>query len=187
MTRTSRAALALATLLAIATPASAHSGPPFPIVTDAVRGRYTVSIWTDPDATDDATLGGQFWVVFAQQPGAAPIPRDTRVTVTVQKLLGMSRGSGPILGPPLSAVATAVRDDITNQFAAVRLDSEQRFSVRVIIDGPLGPATIDSSVDATYDLRPPASMLVLYAVPFLLAGFLWTRRLLWRRTLTRKR
>jgi hypothetical protein len=187
MTRTPHAAIALTALLATAPPASAHSGPPFPIVTDAVHGRYTVSIWTDPDATDDATLGGQFWVVFGQRAGAAPIPKDTRVTVTVQKLLGRSRESGPMLGLPISTVATPVRDDVTNQFAAVRLDSEQRFNVRVIIDGPLGPATIDSIVDATYDLRPPASMLIVYAVPFLLAGLLWTRLLIWRRALTRKR
>jgi len=31
----------------------AHSGPPFPIVTDVVRAPYTISIWTDPDTTDD--------------------------------------------------------------------------------------------------------------------------------------
>jgi hypothetical protein len=36
-------------------------------------------------------------------------------------------------------------------------------------------------VDATYDLRPPPFMLVVYAVPFLLAGLLWMKLLL-RRT-----
>src|SRR4051812_31418996 len=31
----------------------AHSGPPFPIVTDQQAGAYRVTVWTDPDATDD--------------------------------------------------------------------------------------------------------------------------------------
>jgi hypothetical protein len=52
------------TLLAASESLRAHAGPPFPIVTDAVRGPYTISIWTDPDATDDGSSGGQFWVVL---------------------------------------------------------------------------------------------------------------------------
>jgi hypothetical protein len=44
---------------------------------------------------------------------------------------------------------------VTRQFAALRMDHEGRFAVRVAIDGPLGAATVTSAVDATYDLRPP--------------------------------
>src|SRR6185295_3908209 len=40
----------------------AHSEPPFPIVTDQVAGAYKVTVWTDPDATDDQTVAGRFWV-----------------------------------------------------------------------------------------------------------------------------
>ena len=29
--------------------AQAHSGPPFPIVSNQTSGAYTVSVWTDPD------------------------------------------------------------------------------------------------------------------------------------------
>jgi len=56
--------VALALLIPLLTPsrAAAHSGPPFPIVADRVAGTYRVSIWTDPDATDDGSAGGQFWV-----------------------------------------------------------------------------------------------------------------------------
>ena len=31
--------------------AQAHSGPPFPIVSNQTSGAYTVSVWTDPDST----------------------------------------------------------------------------------------------------------------------------------------
>ena len=51
-------------LVLVACPARllAHNGPPFPIVSDQVAGPYLVSIWTDPDTTDDGSPGGQFWV-----------------------------------------------------------------------------------------------------------------------------
>ena len=48
------------------------------------------------------------------------------------------------------------------------------------IEGPLGPATVDD-VDATYDLRPPAGMIVVYLIPFVGIGFLWVKLLLKRR------
>jgi len=36
-------------------------------------------------------------------------------------------------------------------------------------------------VEATYDLRPAPALLAVYLLPFLLVGFLWTKRLLQRR------
>ena len=90
-------------------------------------------------------------------------------------------------GSAITAVAAPVHDDTGNQFAALRMDHEGPYEVRVDIDGPLGRAAIDSRVDATYDLRPPPYMLAWYLMPFLLVGFLWTRLLLRRRTLVRKR
>ncbi len=155
----------------------AHSGPPFPIVTDAASGPYMISIWTDPDATDNGTPGGQFWIVLAPSTKGATLSADTRATVSV-------RPSAP---PPASRSGLQstrtepVRGDITNQFGAVLMDHEGPYEVRVEIDGPLGNAVIDSRVDATYDLRPPPYMLAWYLFPFLLVGFLWTRLLLRRR------
>jgi hypothetical protein len=74
---------------------------------------------------------------------------------------------------------------VTNQFALVTLDHEGPFAVRVDVNGPLGPAAVDSRIDATYDLRPPPYMIALYLGPFLLAGLLWTRLLLRRRAAKR--
>jgi hypothetical protein len=179
------AALALA---AASATLRAHSGPPFPIVTDVVRGPYTISIWTDPDATDDGSAGGQFWVVLALSPKDARIPPETRVTVSARGIAGPpDKYGGRPPRPAVSAVAAPVRDDTANQFAALRMDREGPYEIRVDVDGPLGRAVIDSRVDATYDLRPPSYMLAWYLAPFLLVGFLWTRLLLRRRTLTRKR
>jgi hypothetical protein len=180
--------IAALALLAAQALAHAHSGPPFPIVTDAVRGPYTISIWTDPDATDDGSAGGQFWIVLSLSPKAARIPPETRVTVSVRAVIGRTPKYGrPQRREAVSAIAAPVRGDMGNQFAGLVMDHEGPYEVRVMIDGPLGPATIDSRVDATYDLLPPAYMLAWYLVPFLLAGVLWTRLILRRRKLPRKR
>ena len=44
-----------------------------------------------------------------------------------------------------------------------------------------GRVSVDSEVQATYDLRPSRFMLAIYLLPFLLAGFLWTTLLVRRR------
>jgi hypothetical protein len=82
-----------------------------------------------------------------------------------------------------TGTASPVRGDITNQFAAVEMDHEGSFGVLVGVEGPRGRAAVDSSVDATYDLRPPRPLLVIYLVPFVLVGLLWGRLLMRRRVL----
>jgi hypothetical protein len=179
-TRSFVAALALVTA---GTVLRAHSGPPFPIVTDAVRGPYTISIWTDPDATGDGTPGGQFWIVLAPSATGATLPADTRATISVRPAAPPS----PSRSATHSTRTAPVRGDITNQFGAVLMDHEGPYAVEVEVTGPLGPATMNAMVDATYDLRPPPYMLIWYLFPFLLVGFLWTRLILRRRNLPRKR
>jgi hypothetical protein len=154
-------------------PADAHDGPPFPIVADRVAGNYRVSVWTDPDATDDGSAGGQFWVILEATADGAPVPAGTRVTVAVSPL--------DRAGPAMTAPASPTQEDPARQFGAVVLDHEGRFRVHVTLDGPLGPAAIESEVEATYDLRPPPIMLAVYALPFLMVGFLWLKLLLRRR------
>jgi hypothetical protein len=164
---------ALSTILLIFLPVlRAHDGPPFPILVDRVVGPYVVSIWTDPDTTDDGTAGGQFWVRL-NAVNKAPLPPTTRATVEIKPL--------DRAGAVRSARADPVRDDVTNQFVAVVMDHEGRFAVRVAIDGPLGGAAVDAEVDATYGLRPARSLIVLYAVPFVLVGLLWGKLLIRRR------
>lgn len=173
----SRVALVVAFMLAaFAGRVGGHSGPPYPILSDQVAGPYLISVWTDPDTTDDGSPGGQFWIRIHLADGGEVPPR-TQATVSisaVDRLESARTGS-----------ASPVRGDITNQFAAVVMDHEGPFRVRVRVDGPRGGATVDSSVDATYDLRPPRSLLLLYLVPFVLVGLLWGKLLMRRRAMNR--
>ena len=151
-----------------------HSGPPYPIVSDQAAGPYLISIWTDPDTTDDGSPGGQFWIRIHLAGGGEP-PPETHATVSisaVNRLESARTGS-----------ASPVRGDITNQFAALEMDHEGSFGVLVRVEGPHGRATVLSSVDATYDLRPPRSLLLIYLVPFVLVGLLWGRLLMRRRAM----
>jgi len=168
------AALAAVGLVAVCgQPVGAHNGPPFPIVSDQRAGAYLVSIWTDPDATDDGSPGGQFWVQLQLASTEATVPAATRATLGVRPVVRTA--------PMVSARTEPVRGEVSNQFAAVVMDHEGRFAVEVRIDGPAGQATVTAEVDATYDLRPPPIMLAVYALPFVLAGFLWIRLLIKRR------
>ena len=166
--------LVLALLAAGDVGVRAHDGPPFPIVSDQRAGAYLVSVWTDPDATDDGSAGGQFWVQLRLAVSDASLPGATRATLGVRPVVRTA--------PMQTARTEPVRGDVSNQFAAVVMDHEGRFAVEVTIDGPAGPANVTAEVDATYDLRPQPIMLVVYALPFVLAGLLWIRLLVKRRT-----
>ncbi|HEY7442223.1 MAG TPA: hypothetical protein VH701_07380 [Vicinamibacterales bacterium] len=151
----------------------AHSGPPFPVVSNRIAGQYDVSIWTDPDATDDGSAAGQFWVVLRPIRKGTELPPDTRVNVEVWPL----DRAGAVQRGTAAPVARAV----ARQFAALVMDHEGRFGVRALIDGPLGSANVEAEVAATYDLRPQPILLVLYVLPFLMVGFLWVKLLVRRR------
>ncbi|HZI80885.1 MAG TPA: hypothetical protein VFD69_15295 [Vicinamibacterales bacterium] len=173
MTRRPARAWTLAVVTALAaTPLSAHSGPPYPVVSQQPAGPYRLSVWTDPDATDDRTAGGQFWVVI--EPGRdSALPPATRARVAIRPL---DRDE-----PFVEMLAMPVDEDVTRQYAALVMDHEGPFAVRVIVNGPLGDGAAGARVQATYDLRPPLPLLLVYLLPFLAAGFLWTTRLLRRR------
>ncbi len=166
------AAVGVLVLAMTPTGAFAHEGPPFPIVSDRAAGPYVVSIWTDPDTTDDGTPGGQFWVVLHGADGAR-VPADTRATVSIAP-------SGRE-GPAQAGRAEPVDGDLSRQFIALLMDHEGPYDVQVAVDGPLGPVTIEADVEATYDARPAPALLILYAAPFVLIGALWIKVLLRRR------
>lgn len=151
----------------------AHEGPPYPIVSDRVVAGYELSVWTDPDSTDDGSPGGRFWVTLRARQAGQSIPADTRVDVAITPLdQGQAR-----------QVVRAVPVDgaVTNQLAALVMDHEGRFAVRVVVDGSMGRAEVNAEVDATYDLRPPPMLIAVYVLPFLLVGFLWIKLMLRRR------
>lgn len=160
-------------LVLVARVASAHDGPPYPIVSNELLGRYRISVWTDPDTTDDGAAGGQFWVMIDPARAGDAVPSDVQAVVTIRPL---DRS-----GAPLMARAAPVNRDPSRQFATVVMDHEGRFAVHVDVESASGRVSVDSEVQATYDLRPSRLMLVMYLLPFLLAGFLWTTLLVRRR------
>ncbi len=153
-------------------PVFAHSGPPFPAVSDRVAGPYRLSLWTDPDTTDDGSAAGQFWVVIHLADGSQA-PPDTHAIVAIRPL------NRP--GPERSAAASPVDGDTSRQFAALVMDHEGPFAVRATISGARGSAVVDGTVDATYDIRPARWLVILYVLPFVAVGFLWLKLLLRRR------
>jgi hypothetical protein len=152
--------------------ASAHDGPPYPIVSNQLLGRYRISVWTDPDTTDDGSAGGQFWVMIDPARSGDAVPPEVQAVVTIRPL--------DRAGSPLTARAAAINQDPSRQFATVTMDHEGRFAVHVDVESASGRVSVDSEVQATYDLRPSRLMLVIYLLPFLLAGFLWTMLLVRR-------
>ena len=151
----------------------AHSGPPFPILSNRIAGPYDISIWTDPDATDDGSAAGQFWVMLRPADGAGSLPAETHADVSINAL---DRSA-----PRVTGRAQPVNHEVSRQFAALVMDHEGRFGVVVTVDGPLGHAEVEANVDATYDLRPAPIMMVVYLMPFVLVGFLWVKLLVRRR------
>jgi hypothetical protein len=160
-------------LLACAHVTRAHDGPPYPIVSNQLLGPYRISVWTDPDTTDDGTPGGQFWVMIDAAGAGASLPPDVRAQVTVRPL--------DRTGVAVTGQTAPVDDDPSRQFVALTMDHEGRFAVRVEVEGTTGRARADAEILATYDARPSRLVLAFYLVPFLLVGFLWTTLLIRRR------
>jgi len=173
--RTRLVVIVCATLVAVAGHAAtlaAHSGPPFPIISNQIAGPYHVSVWTDPDATADGSAAGQFWVVVPPANPGTSLPAETKVDVTIQPANG---------GPAVRGIAKPVNGDASRQFVALLMDHEGRYATRASIEGPLGAVDVAAEVEATYDLRPSSIMVAVYVMPFVLVGFLWIKVLLRRR------
>jgi hypothetical protein len=153
--------------------AVAHSGPPYPAVSGQAAGAYTVSVWTDPDTTDDRSPQGKFWVTLEPGKGLQTIDAATRVEVSIQaRDRTVARES---------VQADLVKRDPVTFYAALLMDHEGPFAVHVVVDGPAGRATVDCDVQATYDLRPSRILMILYVAPFLAVAFLWGKLLRARR------
>ena len=173
MTSRVRIVASIVVLILVAPRATAHDGPPFPIVSNQISGPYSISVWTDPDTTDDGTPGGQFWVTLEPAGGMTAVPEGTIATVSITPLDGNGRA---LEGRAVSETGNAGR-----LFVALVMDHEGRFAVRVTLDGPAGRGQVESEVNATYDLRPSRGLVILYLLPFLVVGALWMKVLLRRR------
>lgn len=147
-------------LLCFARSISAHEGPPFPLFVDQKVDRYSVSVWTDPD------VGTALFFVIVKVPEGAQIPDDMRVQLGVQ----------PVSNRVPEVFFPAPRENVQGQTqyrANVYFDAQELWRVRVRLESAAGNAETTATVEAT----PPGYGrwdLLLYLLPFLAIGLLWT-------------
>ena len=151
----------------------AHSGPPYPILSNRIVGPVRHLDLGRSRRHDDGSAAGQFWVMLQPAAGGGSLPAGTHADVSIEAL--------DAAAPRVTGRAQPVDNEISRQFAALVLDHEGRFGVAVTVDGPLGRAEVETTVDATFDLRPAPIMMVVYLMPFVLVGFLWVKLLVRRR------
>jgi hypothetical protein len=158
--RRTRLFLSFVAIVFLAKGARAHEGPPFPLFVDQKVDPYVVSVWTDPD------VGTALFFVIVNVPKPADLPADLRVQIGVQ----------PASGRLSEVFYPTAREDLQGQTqyrAEVYLDAQELWRVRVRLESAAGTAETVATVEAT----PPGYGrwdLLIYLVPFLAIGLLWT-------------
>lgn len=159
--------IAMVSLLSIARRASAHEGPPYPIMTDKVIGPCVVSVWADPDVGT-----GTFYIIL-DPPQGGTMPEDITIEIGVR----------PVSGRLPETRHKATREDLKNrtQFnVQIPFDAEERWLTRIFLNSSQGGGEAAVEVEVT----PPGYGswdLLVYPFPFLLIGFLWIKAVLRRR------
>lgn len=146
-------------LLVLPTPASAHNGPPFPIIENKKVGPCIVAVWTHPDVGT-----GAFYVFVEPAPGGT-VPDDLKIKIGVQPVTGRL--------PEAFYVAERVKSHGQVQYnAQAEFDRQELWRVRLVIQSSQGGGEARTQVEVT----PPGFGrwdLLLYLLPFLIVAFLW--------------
>lgn len=147
--------------------ASAHNGPPFPIIENRTVGPCVISLWTHPD------VGTGAFFVFVQPVAGGIVPKDLKVQIGVQ----------PENGRLPEVVYTADLDQSGGQLqykALVEFDRDEYWRVRLVLQSSQGNGEVFSRVEAT-----PIGFgkwdLLFFLLPFLLVALLWLRGMSRRR------
>jgi len=157
----------------LSAPASAHIGPPFPIIENQRVGPVVIALWTHPDIGQ-----GLFYVIVDPIPGGT-IPKDLKVKIGVQPESGRRR----------EAFYTADRDDTRNQVqykTYADFDRDEFWRVHLVLESSAGNGEAFSRVEATPTLMGRFG-LVFFSLPFVAVGFLWYRGISKKRERTRKK
>ena len=140
--------------------ASAHEGPPFPLLMDRPLGEYKVSLWADPDIGE-----ARFFVILEPPGGEMP-----------HQIPGVSLWTEPVSGRLPREAYSAKQQSLRNrvQFKAEPFfDQRDTWTVGVRVERPGGqPLEVTTQVEST----PPGFGrwdLAIYLFPFLLLGGLW--------------
>lgn len=140
--------------------ATAHEGPPFPILMDRSTAHHVVSVWADPDIGE-----ASFYIVVESRVGGPP--RETPdVSMWIQPVNGrLERMTYP-------AKRQSLRNRIQFQVKPY-FDQRDMWNVGIRITGSDGlPEQLLAQVEST----PPGTGpwdLAIYLFPFLLFGGLW--------------
>lgn len=160
--------LVIGSLLTATMQASAHEGPPYPILVDKMIGPCLVSVWADPDVG----IGTYFIILDPLQGGR--LPEDVTVEIGVQ----------PVSGRLAEARYKAEREALLSrtQFKAeIPFDAQERWLTRILLKSSEGGGEATVEVEVT----PPGYGrwdLLLYLFPFLAVGFLWLKAFLRKRS-----
>jgi hypothetical protein len=160
---------ALALLAVASRGASAHQGPPFPLLVDAHTATHIVSVWADPDIGE-----AQFFVTLETLDGE-PAEGVSKVSMWVE----------PLDGRLVRATYDGARQNLRNQVQyAIKpyFDQQDKWRIGVRIETPgQEPEELTMETEST----PPGLGkwdLALYSFPFLLVGGLWALVVLRRHT-----
>jgi hypothetical protein len=138
--------------------ASAHTGPPTPILVDHMMGSYRVSVWADPE------VGTGIFLIRLEPPPGGKISSDVTVHVGIQPL------SGRLAEVRYPARRQEVRGRVQYQ-AKVPFDAQELWRVRLIVQSAHGSA--EATVDVETTLPGLGHWDVLLSLfPFLAVGFL---------------
>ena len=161
MTRTARLLLVLTTL------ASAHNGPPFPIIENQRVGPCVIALWTHPDVGT-----GTFWVMV-DPPAGGKVPKHLKVEIGVQPV------SGRLPEKRYTARLDSTRGQV-EYYAEIPFDAQELWRIHLLLDSSDGKGEASANVEVT----PPGFGkwdLLWYASPFAAVAFLWIRALMKRR------
>jgi hypothetical protein len=147
--------------LLVPTAASAHNGPPFPIIENRKVGPCIVALWTHPDVGS-----GAFYVFLAAAPGGT-VPDDLKIRIGVQPVTGRL--------PETFYEALRVKSRGQVQYnAQAQFDRQELWRVRLVVQSAQGGGEATAQVEVT----PPGFGrwdLLFFLLPFLFVAFLWFR------------
>jgi hypothetical protein len=157
-------------LLGLAWPpaASAHKGPPFPILMDEPAAGYVISVWTDPD------IGVATFYVIVETPQGKPPRQTLNVSMWVQPT------SGRLEPVTYHAKKLSLRNQLEFQ-ANPYFDQGDMWNLGFRITASNGET---QELTAKVESTPPgfgAWNLVIYIFPFLLLGGFWVMAMRRRR------
>ncbi|HEY4765329.1 MAG TPA: hypothetical protein VIH75_16760 [Candidatus Sulfotelmatobacter sp.] len=147
--------------LLVPTAASAHNGPPFPIIENRKVGPCMVALWTHPDVGS-----GAFYVFLQPAPGGT-VPNDLKIRIGVQPVTGRL--------PETFYEAQRVKSRGQVQYnAQAQFDRQELWRVRLVVQSAQGGGEATAQVEVT----PPGFGrwdLLFFLLPFLFVAFLWFR------------